>query len=763
MKLKAVFVNFLLLYATCVFPNCKPSKSKVEDKLNIKFPQNASQIVILGQSSHLDISWFYSSDEYYEKLVKGIFIKFIDFVKSDPLHTGFFAETFWIRRFLSDETVEKSIKDEFRKFLENQNIKIEGGGVGTDDHLVVPTESIIRNYLRGRAYLKEHRINPTDCAWIPDSFGFLSSTPDLLSILGFKAVGLSRINGFSLQTSNYLRRLTQGDFVENSGGWELFSLGQLVRWKGLRSEIILYWMPNLYGVGSFLFCKLDVPSNVYINPDMECIGDPADEEIFSQKLIEYLRYVKTNSRFVFIPIGWDFEKPKFELGKFIRYWNEKYFPITGVFVVAGSFCDYIDLVQKDKSDLPVFSGHLAPYWTGYFGARAYLKKFLFSSVFSLLSAETTIGIAKLVGVNIYYNTDELWWELSKMSNHDTGAGTLYRRVENIETKPLVEKIEEELKNLWNFIGAKLSKNVPKGKYLVVNTLGFERSGVPPFGFIIKDKVIFDQPVYHPCPNIFKPVLWYDEGGAWRIGSEVPPGRFEEVDFYSYRITHSCHYFVREDNGSEFYFRVEFIPLGHSLTLRFTFPRKISKILVEGHLGIYEFEKRYLIYNPTFLPFLTFFKVVLEDGSSETFSVKGARGVAQTSERTVDIFVGRNVSFEKHDILGPLGDMSEDGPFEIHFVTFSNLDDIDSFKKSYDFHFPLKYIEGSSETGVLLSKFSALSVRNNIGIFFSEDFVRVIIPVENLEFESDVFSSAESISVIHQSRIHFSNTFRLKRR
>jgi len=105
-KPSKILILLLLFFGGNFFGQIKCEIKKPQHEEKLEFPENANTVVILGQSSHLDISWVYTSEEYYEKLVKDIFLNSIDFVKSHKNHRTFFAETFWIDKFLKKEEKE---------------------------------------------------------------------------------------------------------------------------------------------------------------------------------------------------------------------------------------------------------------------------------------------------------------------------------------------------------------------------------------------------------------------------------------------------------------------------------------------------------------------------------------------------------------------------------------------------------------------------------------------------------------------------------
>lgn len=537
----------ILLLQSLITLYCGKDKQvvQVDEDGKLEFPENANTVVILGQSSHLDISWVYTSEEYYEKLVKDIFLSSIDFLKSHKNHIIFFAEIFWIDKFIK----ESEFQSEFLSLINEGKIKIEGGGVGTDDWVIIPAEGIIRNYMTGRNWLKKRALKIPKDAWVPDSFGFPPDMPDLLYFLGFRSVAFSRVNGFT-QTPKHLSPITEKDFVEGSGGQKLFKTGILTRWKGRYGEVILFFMPNLYGIGSFFFCELDFPSNVYVNPEAECLGEEANEEIFSKKVLDYTGRMKhkANSKFIFIPIGWDFERPKKNLGRFVDYWNEKYFPSTGTFLVIGSFSDFISLVEKEKDKLPVFEGNLAPYWTGYFGSRTYLKRFINESIFRLMSVETMISIAQALNLKIPEEIEKelenLWFVMGAFTNHDSGAGTLYKSAEEKETKPLVKETQTKISNIERKVLDIFREKIGSDKKVIINPLGIERKGIPPFvtSFIIYKKTKSEDNEMDSAKAIYASIFpIYSAKGAKADSKTEIPESFsllqadDNLGLYIYRI------------------------------------------------------------------------------------------------------------------------------------------------------------------------------------------------------------------------------------
>lgn len=735
------------------------------DRSIIDKVEKANAVVVIGQSSHLDFTWVYTRDEYWEKFVRRIFDETLDFVLSHPLNKSFFAEVYWLKRYYDELSDER--KKTLLELLKSNLIEVVGGGWGTDDFLVVPREAIVRTYISGKRWLEENGLKLPSSAWIPDSFGFPAELPDLLYMLGFSSVAISRVNGFTHPTSYYVfKEIDEEDFVENSGGHLLFKTGTPARWKGVYKDVILWFMPYLYGHGSKLFCVEDIPVSIYLNEEGGCLGDEADEKIFSEKLGKEINKMKryVRGKFFFIPVGWDFERPFNNLGKFSEWWNENIYPQTGTYVLTGSFSDFAELLMffGEHDRMEEIQVELSPYWTGYFGSRIYLKRFLYDTAFSLMSLETLNAMLwYFTGMSRQKDIDEVWKLVHFLSNHDSGAGTLYRVPEKKDIITLLDEISRMIKKLINEIGDEFVSKVGllKDEIIVINPVGFPRwigdFKVNPAGFlkiklsdenlsrlpkIVREQLqksvyffVYDSgsesqslsfPFYLSSGNYkisFSLSLWIDEGGAWRLGNETGNCKFQEEGEFQGSYTLSISKFTwnwdvmrkRETNRlSEIIdLTIHSLPQYRTAVLKVVFPEIIT-ISVEGLLGLKSYQDKNLVYSPTFVPFQTFFIVYTRTGKKFLFSVKGAKGVARFGENSLYLLVGRNTPFEKCDVLGPIptekwGDMGEDGPFRTTFVFAEIYDDYDGFFESYSFFFPFIILRGksSSENQILQNDFS----------------------------------------------------------
>ncbi len=773
----------LLFFSLLIFSGCPSVREEAEEEKKvagrwgmdvIKEVEKAQFVVVLGQSSHLDFTWVYTRDEYWDKFVKRIFDETVESVLSHPLNKSFFAEVYWVKRYYDELSAEK--KEEFARLLREKLIEVVGGAWGTDDMLAVPREAIVRSYISGARWLSEMGVEVPHIAWIPDSFGFPAELPDLLYMLGFKAVAISRVNGFTHPSTYYVfGEIDLNRFREGSGGYKLFAKGVPVRWKGKWKDVILWFMPYLYGHGSKLFCVDDVPAPIYVRKEGGCLGEHADEEIFSQKLGKELKRMKkyVRGKFFFIPVGWDFERPFPEMGEFVSSWNSKVYPETGTYLLTGSFADFIELLtffgeDKNMGEIQV---ELSPYWTGYFGSRIYLKRFIYEAVFTLLSLETLNTISwYFAGENKQSKIDGLWELVHFLSNHDSGAGTLYRVAEEKDIPPIMDEIKKKSSELLREIADELSAKlgISEDEVLIINPVGFRRwmgeLEIPQAGYL---RVRMTDKVWDSIPQEIKEVvkkenfvliydeggkagtqalfpfsvsvqppdgegesekkyevsfslsIWVDEGGAWRTGNETGDCTFQELyevgkddkagseEGKQERISYTAYIsdfrwrWRRGENDTSRTSKIiditlDSIPEYRSALLKISFPENVS-LAVEGFFGLKTYPRANFVYEPTFLPFQTFFVAYTESGRKFLFSVKGARGVAQEGNSLL-LFVGRNAPFEKCDVLGPLpidrwGDMGEDGPFRTTLLFTELYEDYEAQFISYSFQFPFIIIRG----------------------------------------------------------------------
>ena len=819
----------LLLLAISLISCSNEGRIEVSFREKLGIPKFAKKVVVLGQSSHLDLSWTKTSDEYWREDVENILKRAMTFLELDILHKVFYSEPFYILKFY--DSLKDEEKKKFLRFFDDERFQILGGGWTTPDVLVNQTEAILRDYLETHRMLTEKLGREIDIKdnWLPDSFGLSGNLPDVLSSSGFRSVGFSRIDGIIKMTVSSLialkRPLVKEDIEAGSSAGKLFDLGtNTFFWRGRNGgKVLAYWMPYLYGQGDNLLCK-SLPAG-FFGKESACGSKESevDEDGFLKNLqIELGRLEPFSKRipYTFITAGLDFVPPIEIMGERVRFWNENYYPETGTYIVIGSFKDFVDLVlewAEDNPDaIPEISEDLEPYWTGFYGSRTLLKSLIKKSLFSLLALETLFTIYdSAVNVDTKFRKEmrellnNLYLKMIFLtSNHDLVTGTTYPDVITKEQIPFASSVLSEVEGRLSSLLSKVLKifgETSSKSIILFNPLWFERSEYVIVPLIFNKDEYFGLKLYSPSDgkylqydgvyekrfensslseitlifetnlpafgiktivvepsskiqtnlpkiqededeNSFRfyngdmtvevmkkgnvinikrrgevmklyDVLWEDDGGMWRIGSE-----FKKLEGCSgkdkfTRSTRTPNFYSLEkifDSNSLKYLSVNYvekefninkiikiyygkpyvdfeissssIPEGYSITENIESDSK-RDLITETYFEVVKRDrKEKFLYEPTFFPFLTFFSF-----GDFAVSMISPSGVAKLDDNTVSAFFARNAAFEKCDILGPGKSMADKGPFISSFRLFFGSD---TYKTSYSFHSPIRTYFGS---------------------------------------------------------------------
>src|SRR5262249_21491284 len=191
--------------AGCPEPGTAPASEECLRR-ELGIPADASRVVIISQSSHLDWDWRHTFEDYFSgPLVDPLLFVLpgpVDTILSDAvgLMTRFYgsgapyyysvAEMGYLARFVQAHP-------ELLAPLHavGNDLRIVGGGVTSPDSLLPPGESFIRDYLVGKNWVDATLGLPIRAAWLPDDFGLDDQLPIVLEAMGLGSVGVGRAPG----------------------------------------------------------------------------------------------------------------------------------------------------------------------------------------------------------------------------------------------------------------------------------------------------------------------------------------------------------------------------------------------------------------------------------------------------------------------------------------------------------------------------------------------------------------------------------------
>ena len=149
--------------------------------LDCKNGSTAPMMYMIGHS-HLDLEWLWTTNETRRKAARtlGNQLKIIEeypeykYIQSQP----------WIL-----ETVKNDYPQLYEKVKEaerNGNIIVEGGMWVESDVNIPSGESLIRQFVFGKKFIKDEYGKESEIFWLPDSFGMTAALPQIMKGCGIK-------------------------------------------------------------------------------------------------------------------------------------------------------------------------------------------------------------------------------------------------------------------------------------------------------------------------------------------------------------------------------------------------------------------------------------------------------------------------------------------------------------------------------------------------------------------------------------------------
>jgi hypothetical protein len=427
-----------------------PTLSEADLRRALGVPAEAKRVVILSQSSHLDINWERTSDQYYGDFVETVFSDATSLLDADPRTFYSVAEMGFLAKHVAVHGAEPWLAH-----FESGHARIVGGGMTSPDTLLPTAEALTRDYLLGTIFAEQAFGARPRAAWLPDSFGHSPTVPDLLSAAGFTSVGFGRIDGarhsFEIigagldpvapgvtTTASVLRDLGTADFV----------------WRGPGGgSVLAHYMPIRE------YCQGDsIDLDGYVIGGARLGEEHGDDPVFVREQVatfidQLTPYARTP--YLFVPIGCDFQVPRPRLADYAQWWNDERFDATGVWVALATFEDYERLVGFHIDDLPAMERDLAPVWTGFYASRPQIKQA------ARAVAESLAGIEPFLAM-LEPGSDSLapaWQSVVLSNHHDTITGTSTDAVVDSEEVPLLARANTTAEDAWNRALPELSAQV----------------------------------------------------------------------------------------------------------------------------------------------------------------------------------------------------------------------------------------------------------------------------------------------------------------
>jgi hypothetical protein len=404
-------------------------------------PDDARQILVLGETSHWDPNWLKTSEEYYAERVGLIFHEVLTELAQDPrrvfaLESVFFLRMHWERRPADRQAI--------RHLMAEGRLRLTGSGITTPDTVLPPTEAILRDFLLGQEWLRGEGLHVEPrLVYLPDDFGYSPALPGLFRALGYERIVITRIDGMYFVGSDLLPRSAFPSPGSSAWALERTHASADFLWRGPDGvELLTHWNAFTYFQGDML-ASLGV---------IRWMGRTygvhwRTGRHIARRIDGYVAQLAPMAKtpYLFCPIGCDFNGPIPDLMSLVDGYNQGRYPESGVWVVSAGVDDYLDLVEAHRPALPVVALDPNPYWMGFYATRAEAKQRVNRTVRKLVLAEALEVEQGLLREPVEVERDErlarAWDGIAFANHHDFITGTSPDRVWSAEQRPVLEDAE----------------------------------------------------------------------------------------------------------------------------------------------------------------------------------------------------------------------------------------------------------------------------------------------------------------------------------
>ena len=480
----------------------------------LSIPQNANTVLIFEQSAHCDWDWMVSHPTYYAdgysnhqpvRTTLENAITNIGAATTDLPYTYVFCEVAWLQDFINDQNVSQETKSTLQSYVTNGTFLFSSGGITSAENLTLHTEAFIRNYLLGRQYLKTtFNADASPQMWIPDDFGHDAQLPVLLQAMGYTGVAFERIPYMwqaaapTVCGGNNYAPNAPNQFLQQSVGIDF-------NWQATDgSKVQAHWLLNGYCDGNNLFGTPPLIPTDQGNCDIQAA------------VTEYSRVPPPTKdpTYLFVPIDCDFTQPYSNFPTIVSNWNANV-NTTGVWVVMGSFDQFIQLVASSGDTLPTVYSYKGspdypfvphPYYSGCYGSRPALKSLHYLAVRTLLMAEA-MQLLVLTIPSLGSTVESAWQQVLPSTHHDYITGTspdsVYSGEQLTGLTNALSAADGALQSVLSAVANAIAPAPNANGVAVFNSLGFPRTGVadlasPPAGTFQSTTLDFEN--YYPIQS-----------------------------------------------------------------------------------------------------------------------------------------------------------------------------------------------------------------------------------------------------------------------
>jgi hypothetical protein len=519
---------------TGMSPGLRAPDTELALRRKLGVPDDAAHVLLFSESSHWDTSWLLTSEEYFERRLRPIFLAILAALEHDPLRiycieSVFFLKLFWERH--------PEHRNRLRAVIESGQLRVLTSSLTTPDTLLPHPEAILRDFHLGQCWLRDNGLEIfPKTAYFPDNFGHSPHLPSLMRAVGVDSVALTRVDGMYFIASDFRKksdfplRGSTAAVLQN----DLKTLDFVWR-DDDGAEVLSHWNAFTYFQGDMLAHA----GVVRWNGVVAAVSWRTARHI-ARRIDGFVRDLLPLARtpYMLCPIGMDFNDPIAHIRELFDRYNRERFGSTGTWAVLAGMDDYFELVNHHRKKLPVVSVDPNPYWMGFYASRPELKQRPTRIARSLLLAEALSALDEK-NAELEASLREGWNHLVLINHHDTITGTSPDRVCHAEQRDWLNAAEAGAMRALELAAKHASPAARPGpvpraragarwreRELHVKTALHRLTFSKERGGCLTSLVMGEHEQLHGLGLDL--VSYADDGGLWRLGHEYAGGRFEAV-------------------------------------------------------------------------------------------------------------------------------------------------------------------------------------------------------------------------------------------
>lgn len=397
--------------------------------------------------THIDVAWEWPLAQTREKVLRS-FSTVLALMKKYPEYK-FMSSQPQLYKFLMEESPE--LYGEVKEMVKQGRWEVEGGMWVEADCNLSSGESLVRQFLYGKRFIKEEFGVDSRVLWLPDVFGYSAALPQIMQKCGVDKFITSKIGW------NEMNKMPYDTFI----------------WHGIdNTPVFTYFMTAQDKVrGKKPATNVTYNAKLNANQLRGAYDRYQQKELYDDVLITF-GYGDGGGG----PIRKDLE-----------YYDRLKYGIPGTSTAkmgyAGEFLENVRQKTVNDPKIPHWSGELyLEFHRGTYTSQARNKRYNRKSEFMLQRAETLALISRQLCGKEYPKTDlQNSWETVLLNQfHDIIPGSSIKEVYEV-SREQYEQIGKVGNGIIESAVKAIAENVNSDGYVVFNPHSFENSGAVEIG------------------------------------------------------------------------------------------------------------------------------------------------------------------------------------------------------------------------------------------------------------------------------------------